>query len=246
MKSLKCGKIVFTYIVFLLFSNSIVFSQDKVYLKNKQVIEGSIIQVTSKNIEINPNTEKPFLLIPRDSVSVLIYSDNTVISFESEDINNENIDYSNVVSNKFEFECQIEYEIENMKTFGVTKYPLYREYAIKDTVTGQTFSLFIDGFLIANRSVRDNIVWIKECQIDLRIIKNGRTYSQNLSDLNDVSIYRSHKRKAVMRVPFGFDLGDYFVNATVTFENIEEYFSKWSGSKNRCKGDLIITLKITD
>ena len=60
------------------------FSQevDKIYLKNKEVVSGNILQVTSENIEINPKGSKPFLIIKRDEVKLIIYSDNTIVSFE--------------------------------------------------------------------------------------------------------------------------------------------------------------------
>ena len=79
-------QIVLINFFILVISMNMVFSQeityDKIYLKNKSILEGNIIQVTPQNIEINPKGNKPFIVIPRDSVNVLIYSDNTVITFE--------------------------------------------------------------------------------------------------------------------------------------------------------------------
>ena len=61
----------------LLFVTTIIHLQgqnnDKIYLKNLKVIEGMVIQVTPESIEIDPEGDIPFIIIPRESVSVLIY-----------------------------------------------------------------------------------------------------------------------------------------------------------------------------
>lgn len=66
--------------------------QDKVYLKNKNVIVGSILRVDGENIEIDPKGEKPFLIIKRSDVRIIIYSDNTIVKLDTE-VNSENPAY---------------------------------------------------------------------------------------------------------------------------------------------------------
>lgn len=73
---------------FCLFLTVSVFSQelDKIHLYNKDVIIGKILKVDDTNIEIDPEGGKPFLIIKRKDVKVLIYSDNTVVYFKKENI----------------------------------------------------------------------------------------------------------------------------------------------------------------
>ncbi|MEE4196706.1 MAG: hypothetical protein V2I54_03605 [Bacteroidales bacterium] len=60
--------------------------KDQVYLKNKNLIEGSIIQITKTRIEINPTGDKPFLTIPLEEVEVVIYKDNSIYYPSKKDI----------------------------------------------------------------------------------------------------------------------------------------------------------------
>ena len=79
------------------------FSQelDKVYLKNKEVVSGKILQVTSENIEINPKGSKPFLMIKRSDVNIIIYSDNTIVNFNEKISSSINENKSNTNNNQF-------------------------------------------------------------------------------------------------------------------------------------------------
>lgn len=69
--------------------SNFVYSQelDKVYLKNKEVISGIILNVSDDNIELNPVGSKPFIIIKRRDVSIIIYSDNTVVKFNEQEVN---------------------------------------------------------------------------------------------------------------------------------------------------------------
>ena len=71
------------FIVFLLLvtSNTVV-AQDKIIKSDNSIIEGKVLSVKEANIEIDPSGEKPFLLVPRDEVKMIIYEDNTVVDFE--------------------------------------------------------------------------------------------------------------------------------------------------------------------
>lgn len=75
----------FLFILILLVSNIYLIAQEnaKIYLLDNTVIEGEVLKVTSNNVEINPKGEKPFLLIARSDVNIIIYSDNTVVNFQN-------------------------------------------------------------------------------------------------------------------------------------------------------------------
>lgn len=75
-------------IIFLLFSANLysqeTISYDKVYKNDKTLIEGKVLRITETQVEFDPKGEIPFILIPRSEVAVIIYSDNTVVNFNSE------------------------------------------------------------------------------------------------------------------------------------------------------------------
>lgn len=57
---------------------------DKIIKKDKTSISGKVLRVTSENVEIDPEGDIPFLMIKRSDISVLIYADNSVVSFNDE------------------------------------------------------------------------------------------------------------------------------------------------------------------
>jgi hypothetical protein len=213
---------------------------DKIYLKNKQVYEGNVIQITTEFVEMNPKDEKPFIKIHRDSISILIYKDNTVETLESSNVtNNKNI------SKPFEFEQKFTYKIKDLRSFKLTNYILDQKVTIYDSIAGNLFFMYIDGTMVARKSVDKYIVYINEIDVDVGLINNKRDYSHNIIKHGGLYVLRRFKHKAIVCEPVGFDLGDYYINATITFENIEEYYnSSFSQNLNRGKGDLIITVRI--
>lgn len=72
----------------VLFTTTFSFSQelDKIYLKDKTVLSGIILKVGEKNIEIDPEGDKPFLIIDRSEAEIIIYSDNTIVDLKEESI----------------------------------------------------------------------------------------------------------------------------------------------------------------
>ena len=56
---------------------------DKIIMKDKTAIDGIVLRVTEKTIEFDPIGETPFILITRSEVDAIIYSDNTVVKFET-------------------------------------------------------------------------------------------------------------------------------------------------------------------
>lgn len=83
---MKC--IVFV-IILVLFSNNL-FSQsneefDKLIKKDNTSINCKILGVNATTIEIDPEGEKPFLILPRESVKSIKYKDGTVVNFLNND-----------------------------------------------------------------------------------------------------------------------------------------------------------------
>jgi len=55
---------------------------DKVIKNDKSAVSGKVLRVTDTDIEIDPEGSIPFLTIPRNAVSAIIYSDNTIVNFK--------------------------------------------------------------------------------------------------------------------------------------------------------------------
>ena len=80
--SLKILFIILFFFPFIGFSQEETF--DKVIKMDNSIIEGKVIRVTDINLEIDPKGDIPFLIIPRNEINILIYSNNTVVNFNSE------------------------------------------------------------------------------------------------------------------------------------------------------------------
>ncbi len=61
------------------------FTQDKILKFDNTVVEGKILNVDDTKIELDPAGEKPFIIVARSEVKLIIYDDNTVVSFEEYD-----------------------------------------------------------------------------------------------------------------------------------------------------------------
>ncbi|MEC3908739.1 hypothetical protein VOI54_17055 [Tamlana sp. 2201CG12-4] len=97
------NKKYFTVILLLLFGSIFIGvgqNSDKIYLKNKEVINCKILRVTEKHVEIDPEGSKPFLMIDRTEINIIIYQDNTIVSFNEEDNNRTNKVNKASISNK--------------------------------------------------------------------------------------------------------------------------------------------------
>ena len=57
---------------------------DKLIKKDQTVVEGIVLKVTDSAIEMDPVGRIPFVIILRESVDMIIYSDNTVVKFSYE------------------------------------------------------------------------------------------------------------------------------------------------------------------
>lgn len=119
---------------------SLVYSQqiDKIYLKNKEIIQGNVLRVTGTNVEIDPEGSKPFVIIEREDISVLIYSDNTVVNFEdpSKNSRDESLLNEEII------------RVNGFRTDGYyyTTYPLTFKFHYTEQITGYiplTKSIFI-------------------------------------------------------------------------------------------------------
>lgn len=124
--------------------NTFAQEYDKIYTKNKTFIEGNIIQVTKSHIEIDPVGEIPFLRISRDSVSVLIYKDNTVVKFD--DLGTENTELktmtdSYTIDKKFFFTN----EINNFKEQHEELYEFREQKVFFNPNIGQNIELKLKG-----------------------------------------------------------------------------------------------------
>lgn len=71
------------FILFLISFNGYSQKFDQIVLKNKTKILGKVLRVGKEEIEINPKGEKPFLIINRVDVLMILYSDNTIVNFKS-------------------------------------------------------------------------------------------------------------------------------------------------------------------
>jgi hypothetical protein len=58
-------------------------NNDTIIKNDDTVIIGKVIRVTETTVEFNPEGEKPFIIIDRNDINVLIYSDHTVVNFKT-------------------------------------------------------------------------------------------------------------------------------------------------------------------
>ncbi|MBN1183435.1 MAG: hypothetical protein JXB49_14175 [Bacteroidales bacterium] len=80
-------KTIFICVVAFLVPLSIIKGQndiiyDKIIYKDKSSIECKVLKVTSNTVEIDPSGDIPFLIIDREKINYIIYSDNTVVNFQ--------------------------------------------------------------------------------------------------------------------------------------------------------------------
>jgi len=226
----------------MLISISTAYSQvvDKVFLKNKEVIEGKVIQVTADNIEINPKGNIPFQIIPRSSVSVLIYSDNTVVSFEKTYKSEDEI-YKEKNKDRFYFDVEFITEFSDMRLFRYSTYPIKNYAIIYDSISKKNVELYIEGQMTANISSGQHIIRIKSMDLKAGIFIDGKDYSQNVLTLDGVAIFKKAARKATLLDSYGFNIGEYYIEVNVIIKNIEEYkATNWTQSKNRAKGTILV------
>lgn len=96
-------KLIFYFIFHFLFlffvSGQTQTKFDKIIFKDKTSLECKILKVTESTIEVDPIGDKPFLIVERNNVSYIIYSDNTVVNFQNVDIiSDKNSSYKNNIS----------------------------------------------------------------------------------------------------------------------------------------------------
>lgn len=68
---------------------------DEIELKDGTVIKGEIIQILPEQVEIDPEGEKPFLIIKREEIRRLLYKEKEEVFSESEKQNMDNRELSN-------------------------------------------------------------------------------------------------------------------------------------------------------
>lgn len=72
-------------IFFLLFCFQLIYGQsinDIIIKKDSSSIEGIVLKVTDKNIELDPIGDIPFIIIDRKEVKKIIYHDSTIVKFD--------------------------------------------------------------------------------------------------------------------------------------------------------------------
>lgn len=192
-------------------------NKDKIYLKNLKVIEGMVIQVTPESIEIDPEGDIPFIIIPRDSVSVLIYSNNQVINFENSGQQRDN--KKRLKPFAYEFNKQI--YIETKYIGGWEEYQLLPyETEIFDEENNKNLNLYARGYVHARNNDNGDV----ESAIDLGFIlmEIDLVYdNQKYTDRIEIDEGRTWT-KGTGKYPgiYIFNLGDYSVNMTFDFEYI--------------------------
>lgn len=203
---------VFFILFFLLFcysSNLLGQNIDKLYLTNKKVIEGKIIQITSSQIEINPIGEKPFLIIPRDSAEVLIYSDNTIVNFKIPK-NTKNTP-SNTIRH-FKFSDELIFPKSNPLRLKWSKFYVYttENHIINDTVNNKELRLNCNGYYNIKKSFKTySIGYIK---LDFDLVYDGEVYRDAIIIDEKVQFKKSKGKRDYFPRQFILDMGLYKIN----------------------------------
>jgi hypothetical protein len=214
--------------------------KDKIYLKNLKVLEGKVIQVTPQSIEIDPDGDIPFLIIPRDSVSVLIYSNNQVINFENS--GQQGDDREKLKTFTYEFTNTL--YIENKYLGGWASHQLNPyETEIIDKENNKRLNLYLRGYVHARNNddgeiksavdfgyilMEIDLVYDNEKYTDRIEIDEGRTWTEGTGKYPGIYI---------------FELGDYAVNMTFDFEYIHSR-SMWKGYRSYYAFNINSLLKV--
>lgn len=73
------SKVIFLVASVFFFS---VASADEIYLKDNTVIKGKILRVSEKNIEYDPEGDKPFDVVPREKAKKIVYEGGQTVVFD--------------------------------------------------------------------------------------------------------------------------------------------------------------------
>ena len=226
----KMIKIFINVFFLIFFTSGYLYSQntDKIYLKDKSIIEGEIIQVTSKHIEINPVGDKPFLKVEKSRVSILIYSDNTVV-----DMNNDNSNDQIINIKEADIESEEVFFYEGNKWLDLRD---TGEYGSGDLIIDENFYpnekivLNISGTGVYRNRYSDYFgpTWyfsLNYLTIYTTIKINGRSYHVSLKDLSDkLNVGRKWYKKQFKGINHGPQDYLYTVNAKELNEEIKMDF----------------------
>jgi len=135
--------ILFSFFALVLSLNSYGQANDKIYLKNKEIIEGKILKVTEYNIEIDPVGERPFLIVKREDATIIIYADNTVVKLSNDEENKETVNDEDKEKIKDEIKDEIKKSIiiqekKSDPTLNFLKRKYEKNYAIAKFGGGMT------------------------------------------------------------------------------------------------------------
>lgn len=214
-------------IMFLFPSILVAQAVDKIYLKNKEVIKGKIIRVTDINVEIDPEGSKPFLIVKRSNINVIIYSDNTVVNLEdTTDTTAQKLDKKRnkiLAGSKF---FEIPKVNKTFKTFGYTideTFELINEF-------GEIVRVHIDGNFTYNLYLYLNKNWrltIRKPQIVAKVEYDGRKEIVNILELKDKKnnwrAVKGHIGDYLLYTLDDLSAGDYYLDFSITKVHINKF-----------------------
>jgi hypothetical protein len=169
--------------IFIIISICPIDAQDKIIKKDNLIVEGTILKVTDVNIEIDPTGNKPFLIIPRNEVKMIIYSDNTVVDFENQnnkDVTNTVVNVNKKETKKAILRAYATFDIiRDYRAFGHYEYFIDKSIPFIDTLNNQEFFInLIGGFSVTSGDHNGFIV--RDLKLKIELGKDGTRYSENL------------------------------------------------------------------
>ena len=217
-------------IIFLLLQP--VIAQDKIYLKSKKMIKGKVIQITSTNIEIDPVGEKPFLMISRDSVEVLIYADNSIINFNKPAETKK--ESSGIKS--FKSEQEISFPKSNPLRLKWQKFYVFlnEEIVVNDTINNKALKINCKGYYNIKKSFKTYTIGYIKLEFD--VVYDGKVHRDKILIDEKVQHSSSKGDKDAFPGQFILDFGIYSITTKI-------YSS--SGYTGRIKGKTLSKLPIS-
>ena len=153
------------------------FGQDQVITRDNLVIEGSVLKIDSINLEIDPIGPKPFLIVPRREVLMLIYSDKTVVNFNSQISSH---DINTRVAKQVVLYKVVTFDIYSPRSlYKQDKYIINEGLTFIDSLNSEEFKVILKGSFSITADVDLNIE-IRNLILTMEISRQGNVSSEEL------------------------------------------------------------------
>lgn len=206
---------------------------DKIYLKSKELIEGKVLKVNSESIEIDPIGDKPFLIIPRENVEILIYSDNTVVNFNTEQKSNTDL---NKRPSPVSFSKTNHFKINfNPEKIGKSRQAIEEYYIFNDSINNKTIKVKITGGFKHSDFKKDlasyrYVCYIETLALQAEIEVNGVKNYTTLLHINDEKDHRHRLTgwwgEVVIEAEDNIPMGDYLLGYSLSRIDLEDFYIK--------------------